>query len=103
MMENYFNSKTDYLNKKLPFEQCINNCIEKHIQYNLPLLQCGICFWNSVQLPTNRIPECSRCVIDTKNYGELLNEKKEKGFTPLCSKNCLWWEWNENKRKNMKK
>ena len=103
MMENYSYSKTDYLSKKILTEPCINNCIEKRIQYNLPLLQCGICFWNNVQLPKNKIPECSRCIMDTKNYGELLNQKKEKDVKHLCSKNCLWWDWNENKRKNMKK
>jgi hypothetical protein len=101
-MENYSYSKQDYLSQKIQIEPC-NNCIENRLKYNLPLLQCGICFWNACQLPIDKVPECSRCIIDTKNYGELFHQKKEKDWKPLCCKQCLWWDWNETKRRNMKK
>lgn len=97
-MTEQWENKEEYLKLKAYIGKCSNNCIEKRIEYNLPKLQCGTCFWNAVQLPIHKIPECSRCIIDTKKYKELLKNNKEKEFKPTCCKSCLWWDWFENKR-----
>lgn len=40
--------------------------------------------------------------MDTKKYEELVMEKKEKDFKPICCKYCLWWDWFEHKRNMIK-
>ncbi len=39
------------------------------------------------------IPECDRCVDDTKRYRSLATDHERKAFKPDCCRWCIWYQY----------
>ena len=57
---------------------------------------CGECFWRGISIPPEKIPECSKCKEDTHKFNY-----SRPDLIPLCSINCIWWDWHHQIRQKM--
>ena len=87
-----YTSKVAYLKFKLPYKECPNECIKYRVELKNDKIQCGVCFWNDITLPRDRIPECSKCKNDYKTYINL-SESKRIEFKFQHNSHCLWYDW----------
>ena len=79
-MYKYLNSK-----KVIP---CPNDC------------WCGDCYWTSISIHSESIPECTLCKQDTLKV-EIKAHTKNVEIEPNCCSSCIWWDWFHNIRKNI--
>jgi len=117
-----YDSKYEYLESKLKIDECVDYCTE-YSNILKKTIMCGKCFWKSVTLPYDFIPECSTCKKDMDNFKNKFNgimrlsvPHDTAGLSCVqallipgevsatltmqieCGKNCLWYDWFDNKR-----
>ena len=93
-----YDSKYEYLESRLKIDECVNYCTE-YSDILKKTIMCGKCFWKTVTLPYDFIPECSTCKKDMDNFKNKFNEVSATLTMQIeCGKNCLWYDWFDNKR-----
>jgi hypothetical protein len=66
---------------------------------------CGYCYWTGI-VP-EQVPECRQCASDLDSLTAAVRNVMVDGatieFTPKCKKNCLWFDWFQDRRNEVAK
>jgi hypothetical protein len=67
----------------------------------------GKTFWNMISIYPEFVPRCKKCIEDTERFKtypqSLYHFENNRTEGMKCSKYCLWYEWDHNRRVEINK
>jgi hypothetical protein len=88
-------SKYEYLEHRRNPDDIPDKAVERFSSKDIQQYGFGDLFWVAIQLHPSQIPMCHRCLASFESDKALIQNKSVH-----CNKNCLWYDWFQQKRQN---